>query len=89
MIAQHDGEPPSVLMRPSQNIERGRPAIDEITDEPKGIPIRIPLNALEQTLERQPAAVHVTDSPGCHLSTLHGARSSNPIPFPFPMEVKG
>jgi hypothetical protein len=75
MIAQHDGQPPSVLIRPSQDFERGWPAIDEITDEPKGIPIRIPLNALEQSLERQPAAVYVTDCPCCHPFTLHAART--------------
>ena len=95
MIAQNDGQSTSVLKGPTQNIERGWAAIDEIANEPQGITIPVPLDAPEQPLQGQPAAVNVTNSPGRHPSTLHVARSSNPIPFPFPfpfpfpMEVKG
>ena len=71
VVPQHDSESTSILIRPTQNIERGRASIDEIANEPQRISLPVPLDAFEQPLQGQPAAVNVTDSPRCHHTTLH------------------
>ena len=73
MVAQHRDQSLAVLAGPTQHLERKGTAVDEIAHQPQLVAFGLPLDTPEQTLQRFPAAVDVTNDPCRHHSTLHPA----------------
>ena len=63
MIAENGRDAIALRTRPAEHLDVGGSSIDEISREPKAIPRRIKLDALEQALEGAPTALDVAHDP--------------------------
>ncbi|MNH21270.1 hypothetical protein D3C79_810740 [compost metagenome] len=72
MVAQHAGQRVADRVEVAQCLQRFRPAVDQVTDQPQAIDSRVELDALQQALEGLQAALQVTDGVGSHQCRAPG-----------------
>jgi hypothetical protein len=74
VIAQHRDSGIAQAAHKAQHLQRLRPAIDQITDQPKPVTPGLEADALEQPLQLHPAALHITDGVGTHVFSQNRQR---------------